>query len=108
MMRSIINKLTKLLNHTIRKAELSTLVFILSTRKQWEVSGQKKSILIRFLLTALNSGKCFFKELDTVAVGLQDLCYAGIMVMFRPFHEMNEAWFWWGKKERFVELWRTM
>ena len=50
--------------------------------------------------------KVFFEELDTVAVGLQDLCDAGIMVMFRPFHEMNGGWFWWGKKERFVELWR--
>lgn len=50
--------------------------------------------------------KVFFEELDSVAEGLKDLCDAGIMVMFRPFHEMNGGWFWWGERERYVDLWR--
>ena len=28
--------------------------------------------------------------------------------MFRPFHEMNGAWFWWGKWERYIELWKLV
>ncbi len=49
--------------------------------------------------------KNFVRELDSVAVGVKDLCDAGVMVMFRPFHEMSGGWFWWGEQERFVELW---
>ncbi|UII76471.1 glycoside hydrolase family 26 protein [Flagellimonas sp. HMM57] len=33
-----------------------------------------------------------------------------IPVVFRPYHEMNGSWFWWGKKsctpEQFKQLWR--
>ena len=33
-----------------------------------------------------------------------------IPVLFRPFHELNGAWFWWGKthctKEEYIALWR--
>lgn len=48
----------------------------------------------------------FLRELDSVAVGLDHLQQAGVMVMFRPFHEMNGGWFWWGNQERYGELWR--
>jgi mannan endo-1,4-beta-mannosidase len=34
-----------------------------------------------------------------------------IPIIFRPFHEFDGNWFWWGKnyctREEFVELWRT-
>jgi mannan endo-1,4-beta-mannosidase len=33
-----------------------------------------------------------------VAEGLQQLKDAGVVVLWRPFHEMNGDWFWWGKK----------
>lgn len=34
----------------------------------------------------------------------------GIVVLWRPLHEMNGNWFWWGKKnpDGFKELWRHM
>ena len=49
-------------------------------------------------------------ELDQMAAGLQQLKDAGVVVMWRPFHEMNGAWFWWGGKEpeKFIKLWRHM
>ena len=48
----------------------------------------------------------FYKELDKVAIGLYELAEADIYIMFRPFHEMNGGWFWWGnKKEHFKKLW---
>jgi len=37
----------------------------------------------------------FNKELDSIAVGFQQLQDSGITVLFRPFHEMNGNWFWW-------------
>jgi cephalosporin-C deacetylase-like acetyl esterase len=49
-------------------------------------------------------------ELDQLAGGLQELKDAGVVVLWRPFHEMNGGWFWWGghEPEKFVRLWRHM
>ena len=38
---------------------------------------------------------------DTVATYLQQLEDAKVPVLFRPYHEMNGGWFWWGKKAGF-------
>ena len=47
-------------------------------------------------------------ELDTIAAGLKRLQDQGVVVLWRPFHEMNGGWFWWGAKppRDFVALWR--
>lgn len=52
----------------------------------------------------------WMKELDILAAGLQELKDAGVVVLWRPFHEMNGAWFWWGAKppESFIKVWRHM
>lgn len=34
--------------------------------------------------------------LDKVAQGLQELRDNGVPVLYRPLHEMNGEWFWWG------------
>jgi mannan endo-1,4-beta-mannosidase len=49
-------------------------------------------------------------ELDQVAGGLQQLKDAGVVVLWRPFHEMNGDWFWWNGKDpaTFIKLWRQM
>ena len=49
-------------------------------------------------------------ELDDIAAGLQQLRDAGVVVLWRPFHEMNGGWFWWGAKKPavFIALWRQM
>jgi mannan endo-1,4-beta-mannosidase len=49
-------------------------------------------------------------ELDLLAGGLKELDDAGVVVLWRPFHEMNGNWFWWGAKdpETFIKLWRQM
>ncbi|MFC2125221.1 glycosyl hydrolase [Bacteroidota bacterium] len=50
--------------------------------------------------------KIFYGELDKVSVGLEELADANVNIMFRPFHEMNGRWFWWGKRKKyFKELW---
>lgn len=47
-------------------------------------------------------------DLDSVAVYLLQLRDAGIPVLWRPYHEMNGGWFWWGKKNNFATLWEIM
>jgi hypothetical protein len=54
--------------------------------------------------------KAFWKEMDEKADLLRKLQRANVPVLWRPFHELNGNWFWWGKQgpERFKKLWRTM
>ena len=47
-------------------------------------------------------------ELDKVAVYLKKLNDAGVPVLWRPYHEMNGGWFWWGQKRAFGTLWNIM
>ncbi len=63
-------------------------------------------------------------ELDRIAAGLKELERTGVVVLWRPFHEMNGSAFWWanvtsgppdwkslnpaGRREAFVALWRHM
>jgi mannan endo-1,4-beta-mannosidase len=52
----------------------------------------------------------WMQELDLIAAGLQELKNAGVVVLWRPFHEMNGGWFWWGAKEpdTFIKVWQHM
>ena len=52
----------------------------------------------------------WLKELDILAAGLQELKAVNAVVLWRPFHEMNGAWFWWGAKEpdSFIKVWQHM
>lgn len=38
------------------------------------------------------------RDMDAIAVQLQRLENAGVPVLFRPLHEAEGAWFWWGAK----------
>ena len=49
-----------------------------------------------------------------VANALRPLRDAGVVVLWRPFHEMNGEWFWWGRKDfgghetAYVALWQDL
>ena len=64
--------------------------------------------------TLLTSGhenhRRWMEELDVMAAGLAELKEAGVVVLWRPFHEMNGNWFWWGGKDpaAFHRVWRHM
>lgn len=49
-------------------------------------------------------------DMDRTAEALLVLQKAGVPVLWRPFHEFDGGWFWWGKggPEPFIQLWRTM
>ncbi len=50
------------------------------------------------------------KGMDKAAEALQELQEENIPVLWRPFHEFDGAWFWWGKggSENFKKLWVMM
>lgn len=50
------------------------------------------------------------KSWDEAATALAELRDAGVPVLWRPFHEFDGKWFWWGKggSENFIKLWRLM
>jgi mannan endo-1,4-beta-mannosidase len=37
-------------------------------------------------------------QVDVIAWFLKQLREAGVPILWRPYHEMNGGWFWWGKK----------
>lgn len=52
--------------------------------------------------------RIWFEQLDAMAEDLKQLQRNGVPVLWRPFHEMNGGWFWWGATPRFGELWRQL
>lgn len=48
--------------------------------------------------------------LDDIARHMQTLEDRGVVVLYRPLHELNGAWFWWGGQTGadFTALWRHM
>lgn len=48
------------------------------------------------------------RDIDAIGHVLQQLQNNGVVVLWRPLHEMNGGWFWWGKKDHFVRLWNTV
>ncbi|WP_170065523.1 glycosyl hydrolase [Abditibacterium utsteinense] len=54
--------------------------------------------------------KLLLRDIDALAVQLKKLDAAGVPVLWRPLHEADGTWFWWGAKgeEPFKKLWRLM
>ncbi|MCU0780679.1 MAG: hypothetical protein MUF04_06200 [Akkermansiaceae bacterium] len=50
------------------------------------------------------------RDIDAIAVPLRKFADAGIPVLWRPLHEADGAWFWWGAKgpDAFKKLWRML
>jgi mannan endo-1,4-beta-mannosidase len=59
--------------------------------------------------TALN--KKWLTQIDKIAGYLKQLQDAHVPVLWRPYHEMNGVWFWWGNKKGengITKLWKMM
>jgi mannan endo-1,4-beta-mannosidase len=59
--------------------------------------------------TALN--KKWLDQIDKIASYLKQLRDAHVPVLWRPYHEMNGVWFWWGDKKGengIIKLWKMM
>jgi mannan endo-1,4-beta-mannosidase len=59
--------------------------------------------------TELN--KRWLAQIDVIAGYLKQLQDAHVPVLWRPYHEMNGVWFWWGNKkgsDGIAKLWKMM
>jgi mannan endo-1,4-beta-mannosidase len=59
--------------------------------------------------TALNGR--WLAQVDKIAGYLSQLRDAHVPILWRPYHEMNGVWFWWGDKkgkEGIAKLWKMM
>ena len=54
--------------------------------------------------------KLLVRDMDVIAAQLKKFDAAGVPVLWRPLHEAEGGWFWWGAKgpESFKQLWRLM
>ncbi len=64
----------------------------------------------KILTPGTNEYNKLIAGMDQGAKALKELQDAGVPVIWRPFHEFDGAWFWWGKggAENFKKLWRLM
>lgn len=54
--------------------------------------------------------KLLLRDIDAIAIQLKKFSDANVPVLWRPLHEADGGWFWWGAKgpQPFVKLWRLM
>lgn len=79
----------------------------------WENRDTEDPYDTRDVMELVNPGPVhdrWIVMLDDIANGLQALEDAGVVVIWRPLHEMNGGWAWWHRQtpEAYVALWRQM
>lgn len=54
--------------------------------------------------------EALISDMDAMAAHLKPFCRAGVPILWRPFHEGEGRWFWWGAQgpEPLKKLWRIM
>ncbi|MCR5508936.1 MAG: glycoside hydrolase family 26 protein [Lachnospiraceae bacterium] len=52
----------------------------------------------RVLIEGTPEREAFFRDMDVIAGYLKPFCDRDIPVLWRPFHESDGTWFWWGAK----------
>lgn len=73
--------------------------------------NSKKAINIdSCFITGTKQNIAMWSDLKRIADHLTELRDANVPVLWRPMHECDGNWFWYGKQggERFVKLWKTM
>lgn len=108
-------KYTKLVA-LIREAHEEGIVNTFSWHYNNPVTGKSfydTTIAIRHILPGGKFHSSYLKELDRIAAFTKHLVGADgkvIPIIFRPFHEMDGSWFWWGKNfctaDEFKMLWQ--
>ena len=78
-------------------------------------SGYQESLdedpdFTKLLTEGTDEYNTMMKSWDDAAKALAELRDANIPVLWRPFHEFDGQWFWWGKggSENFIKLWQLM
>ena len=66
---------------------------------------------LRIVTPGTEEHKIWLNDVDEVAEHLKKLQAANVPVLWRPYHEMNGMWFWWGNRRGengFTKLWKMM
>ncbi|MCF2446750.1 glycoside hydrolase family 26 protein [Dyadobacter sp. CY345] len=66
---------------------------------RWNSETNKDTIQVRQLLKSAAASQArtnYRNELEKVGAALKELKNAGVIVLWRPLHEVNGSWFWWG------------
>ncbi|MBQ8667542.1 MAG: beta-mannosidase, partial [Lachnospiraceae bacterium] len=64
----------------------------------------------KILIEGTAEREAFYRDMDVIAGLLTPFCEKDIPVLWRPFHESDGVWFWWGAKGAKIasELYRLM
>ncbi len=64
----------------------------------------------RAVISGTPENRAFISDMDVMAGLLRPFCERGIPILWRPFHEGDGNWFWWGAKgaETLKRLYRMM
>lgn len=73
-----------------------------------DITGASR--LRELLSTSTAAGRTYHDYLDRIAAQLQRFEDASVVILWRPLHEANGGWFWWGAgaDADYVALWRHM
>ena len=94
--------------HAVRPIDDDNEVAIWEKSIQGELTDEEWN---EFLTPGTTLNKKWLGQIDEIAEYLKILRDKNIPVLWRPYHEMNGKWFWWGYKkgpEGFVKLWKSM
>ena len=88
-----------------------------SSRNPWtggDAWDTRSADLTELLDPSTAAHQTWMAQLDDIAEALADLRDAGVVVLWRPLHEMSGDWFWWGTRAHpgnpapYQALWRQM
>ena len=104
-------KMKRWIKATYKRGGINTISWHLDNPKT-RGSSWDKTPAVKDILPGGTYHENYLEQLDAVADFLKS-CKVGftrIPVIFRPFHEHNGNWFWWGKghctEEEYIALWR--
>ena len=76
-----------------------------------ESSWDKEAIIVKHIIPGGKNHEAFKQQLDKVAIffnGLKDKNGDQVPFIFRPWHEMDGSWFWWGSKQSTREEFKAL
>ena len=92
--------------------------YLLTIHWHWDYRGdlRRKNVnknldMSKVITNGTEENIQLFKELDEAAEKLQVYEDSGVVVLFRPLHEIDGGWFWWTDKKNpgnTAQLWRIM
>jgi mannan endo-1,4-beta-mannosidase len=94
--------------HAVRPIDDDNEVAVWAETIQGELTDEEWN---EFLTPGTPLNQKWIAQIDEIAEYLKILRDKNIPVLWRPYHEMNGKWFWWGYKkgpDGFAKLWKSM